>query len=210
GIRLPHCPTCGLTVARQTPQQIVDGVLELPEGTRFSVLAPIVRGRKGEYSSLLEDLARQGFARVRVDGVPLELADRAEVALARYEQHTIDVVVDRLVRRDGVRERLTESIETALELTGGTAEVLVSGTHPPASGVVETTDVANPTRASTDGAPADSTAEADEGITFSQHLACTHCGLSFEELAPRNFSFNSPYGACPTCVGLGTKFEVDP
>jgi excinuclease ABC subunit A len=122
----PHCPTCGRPVARQTPQQIVDRVLELPEGTRFQILAPVVRGRKGEYSSLLEDLARQGFARVRVDGVPLELADRGDVALARYEQHTIEVVVDRLVRRDGIRDRLTESIETALELTGGTAEVLLS------------------------------------------------------------------------------------
>src|SRR5580700_5008785 len=116
----PHCPTCGRPVARQTPQQIVDRVLELPEGTRFQILAPVVRGRKGEYSSLLEDLARQGFARV-----PLELADRSDVALARYEQHTIEVVVDRLVRRDGIRDRLTESIETALELTGGTAQVLV-------------------------------------------------------------------------------------
>ena len=123
----PHCPNCGRPVARQTPQQIVDRVLELPDGTRFQVLAPVVRGRKGEYSALLEDLARQGFARARVDGVPLELADRAEVTLARYEQHTIEVVVDRLVRRDGIRQRLTESIETALRLTGGTAEVLVTG-----------------------------------------------------------------------------------
>ena len=180
----PHCPICGRPVARQTPQQIVDRVLELPEGTRFQVLAPIVRGRKGEYSTLLDDLAKQGFARVRVDGVPLELADRAEVALARYEMHTIEVVVDRLIRRNNVRQRLTESIETALELTGGTAEVLVSN-------------------GSDDG-------ESDEGITFSQHLACTHCGISFEEPAPRNFSFNSPYGACPVCLGLGTKFEVDP
>jgi excinuclease ABC subunit A len=195
----PHCPNCGRPVARQTPQQIVDRVLELAEGTRFQVLAPIVRGRKGEYSSLLEDLARQGFARVRVDGVPLELADRADVALARYEQHTIDVVVDRLVRRDGIRERLTESIETALELTGGTAEVLVSGSGGPAKGAVETAEIS--------GEPA---ADQEEGITFSQHLACTHCGLSFEDLAPRNFSFNSPYGACPTCAGLGTRFEVDP
>ena len=119
----PHCPTCGRPVARQTPQQIVDRVLELPEGTRFQVLAPVVRGRKGEYSALLDDLAKQGFARVRVDGVPLELAERAEVNLARYEMHTIEVVVDRLVRRANVRQRLTESIETALELTGGTAEV---------------------------------------------------------------------------------------
>ena len=180
----PHCPICGRPVARQTPQQIVDRVLELRRGTRFQVLAPVVRGRKGEYSTLLDDLAKQGFARVRVDGVPLELADRSEVALARYEMHTIEVVVDRLIRRDNVRQRLTESIETALELTGGTAEVLVmNGTG--------------------DG-------EDDEAITFSQHLACTHCGISFEEPAPRSFSFNSPYGACPACLGLGTKFEVDP
>ncbi|HEV3369928.1 MAG TPA: excinuclease ABC subunit UvrA, partial [Acidimicrobiales bacterium] len=179
----PHCPNCGRPVARQTPQQIVDRVLELEEGTRFQVLAPVVRGRKGEYSTLLDDLAKQGFARVRIDGVPTELADRSEVALARYEIHTIDVVVDRLIRRGNIRQRLTESIETALELTGGTAEVLVMNGSAP---------------------------ESDEGITFSQHLACTHCGISFEEPAPRNFSFNSPYGACPTCVGLGTRFEVDP
>ena len=194
----PHCPNCGRPVARQTPQQIVDRVLELEEGTRFQVLAPIVRGRKGEYSSLLEDLARQGFARVRVDGVPLELAARADLSLARYEQHTIEVVVDRLVRRDGIRERLTESIETALELTGGTAEVMVSARGGKERGKVEV------------GASSEEEPEGEEGITFSQHLACTHCGLSFEEPAPRNFSFNSPYGACPTCVGLGTRFEVDP
>ena len=121
----PHCPNCGRPVARQTPQQIVDRVLELPEGTKFQVLAPVVRGRKGEYSTLLDDLAKQGFARVRVDGIPVELSERAEVTLARYEVHTIEVVVDRLIRRDGIRQRLTESIETALELTGGTAEVLV-------------------------------------------------------------------------------------
>ena len=177
----PHCPTCGRAVARQTPQQIVDRVMELAEGTRFSVLAPVVRGRKGEYTALLDDIARQGFARVRVDGATVELADRGEVSLARYEQHKIDVVVDRLVRRDGLRQRLTESIETALSLTGGTAEVAVAGD---------------------DGG--------EEVITFSQHLSCTHCGVSFEEPAPRSFSFNSPYGACPACAGLGTRFEVDP
>jgi excinuclease ABC subunit A len=188
----PHCPSCGRPVARQTPQQIVDRVLELPEGTRFQVLAPVVRGRKGEYASLLDDFARQGFARARVDGVPLELADRAELHLARYEQHSISVVVDRLVRREGIRQRLTESIETALALTGGTAEVAIShrnGTDGPGGGAGE---------------------EPEEEITFSQNLACTHCGLSFEEPAPRNFSFNSPYGACPACAGLGTRFEVDP
>ncbi|HEY5385768.1 MAG TPA: excinuclease ABC subunit UvrA, partial [Acidimicrobiales bacterium] len=193
----PHCPVCGRPVARQTPQQIVDRVLELPEGTRFQVMAPVVRGRKGEYSSLLDDLAKQGFARVRVDGVPLELSERADVNLARYEMHTIEVVVDRLVSRANMRQRLTESIETALELTGGTAEVLVM----------------NGKGSGGKGGGADSEGEegeADEAITFSQHLSCTHCGISFEEPAPRSFSFNSPYGACPVCLGLGTKFEVDP
>ena len=174
------------------------------------MLAPVVRGRKGEYSTLLDDLAKQGFARVRVDGIPVELAERSEVALARYETHTIEVVVDRLIRRDGIRQRLTESIETALELTGGTAEVLVMNSSGKTGGA----------RSKKDAAGADGSAGADgiesadgpdaEGITFSQHLACTHCGISFDEPAPRSFSFNSPYGACPTCVGLGTKFEVDP
>ena len=181
----PHCPICGRPVARQTPQQIVDRLLELDEGTRFWVLAPVVRGRKGEYSGLLDDLAKQGFSRARVDGTLVELADRRETSLARYEQHTIEVVVDRLVRREGMRQRLTESVESALALTGGTAEVLVVGP---------------------DGAPV----PGEEAITFSQHLACTYDGISFEEPAPRNFSFNSPYGACPTCLGLGTRFEVDP
>ena len=193
----PHCPVCGRPVARQTPQQIVDRVLELPEGTRFQVMAPVVRGRKGEYSTLLDDLAKQGFARVRVDGVPLELSERAAVNLARYEMHTIEVVVDRLVSRANTRQRLTESIETALELTGGTAEVLVmNGKGGGGKG--------------DGGAGGADGAEPDEAITFSQHLSCTHCGISFEEPAPRSFSFNSPYGACPACLGLGTKFEVDP
>src|SRR6201997_2419953 len=177
----PHCPKCGRPVSRQTPQQIVDRILDLPEGTRFQVLAPVVRGRKGEYEALLDDLAKQGFARARVDGETVELSERAGLNLARYEQHTIEVVVDRLVRRDDIRQRLTESMETALRLTEGVAEVAV-GTE--------------------DGG--------EELITFSEHLACTHCGLSFEEPAPRNFSFNSPYGACPVCTGLGTRFEVDP
>jgi excinuclease ABC subunit A len=181
----PHCPVCGRPVARQTPQQIVDRVLELPDGSRFWVLAPVVRGRKGEYSGLLDDLAKQGFSRARVDGAVVELADRKDTALARYEQHTIEVIVDRLVRREGMRQRLTESIETALGLTGGTAEVQIVGA---------------------DGMPE----PGQDPITFSQHLACTFDGISFEEPAPRSFSFNSPYGACATCLGLGTRFEVDP
>ncbi len=178
----PHCPNCGRPVARQSPQQIVDRILALDEGTRFLVLAPVVRGRKGEYGALLDDLAKQGFARARVDGQTVELSDRGALDLARYEQHTIEVVVDRLVRRDGIRRRLTDSLETALSLAEGVAEIVV----------------------------VDPDGSEQEAITFSQHLACTHCGLSFEEPSPRNFSFNSPYGACPVCTGLGTKFEVDP
>jgi excinuclease ABC subunit A len=183
-IGVPHCPNCGRVVTRQTPQQIVDRILELPDGTRFQVLAPVVRGRKGEYEGLLEELAKQGFSRARIDGEVHELTSVPK--LARYENHTIEVVVDRLVRRDGIERRLTDSLETALKLADGVAEVQIV----PKDGT-------------------DASAE-DETMTFSQHLACTNCGLSFDELAPRNFSFNSPYGACPTCSGLGTKYEVDP
>src|SRR5687767_8199871 len=184
-IGVPHCPECGRQITRQTPQQIVDRVLELPEGTRFQVLAPVVRGRKGEYESLLADLGRQGYTRARVDGEVVELTgtEAARPRLARYEQHTIEVVVDRLVRRPGIERRLTDSLETALRLAEGVAEVEIVAKE----GEVE-----------------------GETLTFSQHLACSHCGLSFDELAPRNFSFNSPYGACERCDGLGTRFEVDP
>ncbi|HET9444142.1 MAG TPA: excinuclease ABC subunit UvrA, partial [Acidimicrobiales bacterium] len=182
-IGVPHCPNCGRTVTRQTPQQIVDRILELPDGTRFQVLAPVVRGRKGEYEGMLEELAKQGYARARIDGEVRELNDVPK--LARYEQHTIEVVVDRLVRRDGIERRLTDSLETALKLAEGVAEVQL---------------------VPRDGEPSPE----DETLTFSQHLACTNCGLSFDELAPRNFSFNSPYGACPTCSGLGSRYEVDP
>jgi len=180
-IGVPHCPFDGTTIKRQTPQQIVDRILELPEGTRFEVLAPVVRGRKGTYDTLLSDLASQGFSRARVDGEVHELTDTVE--LARYEMHTIEVVVDRLVRRDGIERRLTDSLETALRLADGVAEVHLV----PSAGDGEA-----------------------EMLTFSQHLACPTCGRSFDELAPRAFSFNSPYGACEHCDGLGTRFEVDP
>jgi len=182
-IGVPHCPNDGSVITRQTPQQIVDRILELPEGTRFQVLAPVVRGRKGTYDTLLADLATQGFARALVDGELHDLTDTVD--LARYEQHTIEVVVDRLVRRDDIERRLTDSLETALRLADGVAEVQILG------------------------AKGDEAAET-ETLTFSQHLACPTCGLSFGELAPRNFSFNSPYGACESCDGLGTRFEVDP
>ena len=182
-IGVPYCPHCGQVVARQTPQQIVDRILALADGTRFQVLAPVVRGRKGEYEGLLEELAKQGYARARIDGEVHELSRPPK--LARYEQHTIEVVVDRLVRREGIERRLTDSLETALRLADGVAEVQLV----PREGEGPATD---------------------DVLTFSQHLACSNCGLSFDELAPRNFSFNSPYGACPHCAGLGTRFEVDP
>jgi excinuclease ABC subunit A len=178
-IGIPHDPETGEELVRQTPQQIVDRILELPDGERFQVLAPVVRGRKGTYETLLEDLAKEGFARAIVDGELHELGD--DVDLARYEMHTIQVVVDRLVKKDGIERRLTESIETALGLAEGVAEIQL---------------------VPKDGAP--------ETIVFSQHLSRPSDGKSFEELAPRNFSFNSPYGACAHCDGLGTVFEVDP
>jgi excinuclease ABC subunit A len=193
-IGVPHCPKCGAVVTRQTPQQIVDRILELPEGTRFQVLAPVVRGRKGEYEGLLDDLAKQGFARARVDGDVVDLSVTRAERLARYEMHTIEVVVDRLVRRAGIERRLTDSLETALRLAEGVAEVEIVG---------RTAD-GKDTADGEDGAGGNAT------LTFSQHLACPNDGTSFDELAPRSFSFNSPYGACPHCDGLGTRFEVDP
>ncbi|MFM7526524.1 MAG: excinuclease ABC subunit UvrA [Actinomycetota bacterium] len=182
-VGIQHCVHDGARLAKQTPEQIVDQVLELKEGTRFQVLAPVVRGRKGEYDSLLADLLAQGFTRVRVDGLTTDIADHQKSGkkLARYEQHTIDVIVDRLVRKDGITRRLTDSMETALRLANGVATVEVMG---------KGDDVA-------------------EVLNFSQQLVCPKCSTSYEELAPRNFSFNTPYGACDKCLGLGTTFEVD-
>ncbi len=185
-IGVAHDPETGERLERQTPQQIVDRILLMEEGTRFQVLAPVVRGRKGTYDTLLADLAGQGFARAIVDGEPIELEhlDDVELDLERYETHTIQVVVDRLVLRDGIDRRLTESMETALALAEGIAEIQVM-----------------PGRDDPDGEP--------EIIVFSQHLSRPSDGKSFDEIAPRNFSFNSPYGACIHCDGLGTVFEVD-
>lgn len=185
-IGVAHDPETGERLERQTPQQIVDRILLMDEGTRFQVLAPVVRGRKGTYETLLADLAGQGFARAIVDGEPIELEhlDDVELELERYETHTIQVVVDRLVLRDGIERRLTESMETALGLADGIAEIQVM-----------------PGRDARDAEP--------EIIVFSQHLSRPSDGKSFDEIAPRNFSFNSPYGACTHCDGLGTVFEVD-
>lgn len=182
-VGVQHCVNDDARLTKQTPEQIVDQVLELKEGTRFQVLAPIVRGRKGEYDSLLADLLAQGFTRVRIDGETVDIADHQKSGkkLARYEQHTIDVVVDRLVRKSGITRRLTDSMETALRLANGVATVEVMG-------------------------KADQVAEV---LNFSQQLVCPKCSISYEELAPRNFSFNTPYGACEKCLGLGTTYEVD-
>ncbi len=185
-IGIPHDPDTGEELIRQTPQQIVDRILTLPEGTRFQVLAPVVRGRKGTYDTLLSELASKGFARAIVDGELIELGASMQLDLGRYDMHTITVVVDRLVLRDGLERRLTESMETALGLADGVAEIEIL----PGKGAVGDVE--------------------PQTIIFSQHLARPSDGKSFEELAPRNFSFNSPYGACEHCAGLGTVFEVDP
>ncbi len=182
----PHCPVCGRPIARQTPQQIVDRVLELDEGTRFQVLAPVIRGRKGEYTEMLRDLQVKGFSRARVDGtiIRLDTAVSGELpALKKYEKHTIEVVVDRLDVKESARRRLTDSVETALSLANGVV-------------VLDFVDL-----------PED---DPNRERMYSEHLACMYDDLSFDELEPRSFSFNSPWGACPDCTGLGTKMEVDP
>ncbi len=183
-VGIQHCPNDGTRLQRQTPQQIVDRILAMDEGMRFQVLAPVVRGRKGEYDTLLADLSGQGYVRARIDGETVELDEFLErdERLAKYENHKIEIIVDRLVLKDGIERRLTDSLEQALTLADGVAEIEIIGR---------------------DGA-------ANEMLTFSQHLACSECGTSYEDPAPRNFSFNSPYGACASCDGLGTTFEVDP
>ena len=182
----PHCPLCGRPIARQTPQQIVDRVLELDEGTRFQVLAPVVRGRKGEYVDLLRELVTKGYSRARVDGTIVRLDEVAGgqlPALKKQEKHDIEVIVDRLAVKDSARRRLTDSVETALGLSGGIV-------------ILDFIDLP-------DNDP-------HRERMYSEHLACLYDDLSFDELEPRSFSFNSPWGACPDCTGLGTKLEVDP
>ncbi|MGD0967690.1 MAG: excinuclease ABC subunit UvrA [Candidatus Aquilonibacter sp.] len=176
----PHCYNCGREISTQSSEQIVDAIMELPEGTRIQVLAPLVRGRKGEYAKLFEEVAKEGFARVRVDGEVKEL--REKITLDKKRKHTIEVVVDRLVIKPDIRKRLTDSIETTLRLSTGIVTVLRQGED----------------------------SKTWDELTFSEAFACVYCGISFEELAPRLFSFNSPYGACPSCSGLGEKIEIDP
>ncbi|NCV42094.1 MAG: excinuclease ABC subunit UvrA [Actinobacteria bacterium] len=174
----PHCPTCGKAVTRQSPQQIVDQILTMPATTKFQVLAPIVRSRKGEFVELFADLITQGFSRARVDGDVIQLTDVPK--LKKQEKHTIEVVVDRLTAKEESKTRLTDSIETALRLASGIV-------------LLDFVDAKG----------------AEKERTYSEHLACHDCNLSFEELEPRSFSFNSPFGACPECSGIGTKLEVD-
>ena len=172
----PHCPLCGRPIARQSPQQIVDRVLELAEGMRFQVLAPVVRGRKGEYGELLRELQAKGYSRARVDGVVIRL-DELPV-LGKYDEHDIEVIVDRLAVKESARRRLTDSVETALRLAGGLV-------------VLDFVDLAEN--------------DPHRERMYSEHLACLYDDLSFDELEPRSFSFNSPWGACPDCTGLGSR-----
>ncbi|HET8943930.1 MAG TPA: excinuclease ABC subunit UvrA, partial [Dehalococcoidia bacterium] len=185
----PHCPNCGFPIERQTVQQIVDAVLAIPAGRRLMILAPVIKGRKGEYHKIFEDARKAGFVRVRVDGKVRDLDE--DISLARYKMHDIEVVVDRLVaeeasgeERDAARMRLSDSVETALRLGAGMVQVVLL---------------------------ADKEKKlAEEERTYSEHFACSNCGHSIGELEPRNFSFNSPHGACRACTGLGVKMDLDP
>ncbi|MEI6763583.1 MAG: excinuclease ABC subunit UvrA [Actinomycetes bacterium] len=176
----PHCPNCGKAIAKQTPQNIVDQILALDAGIKFQVLAPIVRGRKGEFLDLFKDLTVQGFSRARVDGVVYPLAEVPK--LKKQEKHTIEVVVDRLAVKPDAKSRLTDSIETALKLASGLV-------------ILDFVDLKD--------------SDPEKEKTFSEHMACHDCELSFGELEPRSFSFNSPFGACPDCTGIGIRLEVD-
>ena len=175
-IGVPHCPKCGKEIRQQTIDQIVDQVLSLPEGTRIQILAPVIRGRKGEHAKIFEDARRSGYVRVRCDGHLYELSE--EIALEKNKKHNIEIVVDRLIVRPDLGQRLTDSIETASSLTGGLVVVNL--------------------------------VREEQDLSFSQNYACEDCGISIEELTPRMFSFNNPFGACPTCTGLGMQLKADP
>ena len=175
-IGIPHCPKCGREISRQTVDQMVDAVMALPERTKIQILAPVVRGRKGTHAKIFEQARRSGYVRVMVDGNQYDLSE--EIRLDKNVKHVIAIIVDRLVVRDGIQKRLTDSLETALKLTEGLAIVDLPGEK--------------------------------RYLTFSQSFSCPDCGISFEEIEPRSFSFNNPFGACPVCHGLGYKMEFDP
>ena len=173
-IGIPHCPNCGKEIKKQTVDQMVDQIMSLPEKTRIQLLAPVVRGRKGEHQKLLEQAKKSGYVRVIIDGNLYELTE--EIKLEKNIKHTIDIVVDRLVIKEGIERRLTDSIESVLKLADG----------------LMTVDII-------DGEP----------LQFSESFSCPDCGISIDEVEPRSFSFNNPFGACPTCFGLGYKMEFD-
>src|SRR3989442_6799484 len=202
-VGVPHCPECGKVISAQTVQQMVDRVLLQPVGTRLLVLAPVVRGRKGEYKKLFFDLQRQGFSRVRVNGVVRELGE--EIDLDKKRKHTIDVVVDRLVVKDGLGARLADSLETALRLADGIVQV-----EPVTASDGDASSAATRTGGSGGSGTRPHNLPTAEPMIFSERLACAECGISFPEVSPRMFSFNNPYGACPECGGIGTRFEIDP
>ena len=172
----PHCPNCGREIRQQTIDQIIDQVLSLPEGTRIQVMAPVIRGKKGEHAKVFEDAKRSGYVRVRVDGSLYELDE--DIKLEKNKKHTIEIIVDRLIIRPDIRQRLTDSVETASKLSGGL--ILIN------------------------------LLREEKDLSFSQNYACEDCGISMEELTPRMFSFNNPFGACPTCTGLGNQLKADP
>jgi excinuclease ABC subunit A len=173
-VGVPHCPNCGREIRKQTVDQMVDTIMELPEKTRIQLLAPVVRGRKGEHVKLLEQAKKSGYVRVMVDGSMYELTD--EIKLDKNKKHNIEIVVDRLSIRDGIQKRLADSIETTMKLADGLMTVDVIGGEP---------------------------------MNFSMSFSCPDCGISIEEIEPRSFSFNNPFGACPECSGLGYKMEFD-
>ena len=173
-IGVPYCPNCGKKIEKQTIDQIIDSVMSLEEGTRIQVLAPVVRGKKGEYTKLLQDFQKEGFVRVRVDGEVYELTD--DIEIDRKKKHNIELVVDRLVVKEEIRTRLTESVETALKYANNLVVIDIPG---------------------------------DKEILYSQNYACPDCNISIEELTPRMFSFNNPFGACPTCTGIGYLMKMD-
>ena len=175
-VGVPHCPNCGKEIKKQTIDQMVDQLMELPERTKVQLLAPVVRGRKGKHEKVLETAVKQGYIRARIDGEVVDLTE-AEIDLDKNKKHSIDIVVDRLVIKEGIGKRLTDSIETVMKQSGGLMIAEINGV---------------------------------EEMNFSQSFSCPDCQISIEEIEPRLFSFNNPFGACPTCTGLGEKLEVDP
>ena len=182
-IGIPHCPKCGREIRKQSIDQMVEQLTALPEGTRMQIMAPVVRGRKGRHEKVLEQAKKSGYVRARIDAETVELSD--EIALDKNQKHTIEIIVDRLIVRDGIRKRLADSLETALELTGSIATA--SCDYPK--------DAIKPV--------------SHEEIMFSSNFACPNCGISIDEIEPRSFSFNNPFGACPDCLGLGYTMEFD-